>query len=209
MKKRSLPLLLIMLLTAGGLAAQEHRIGIGLGSVSGQHEQYNEAVDLRGELLELPAYTYVAGGGLMIGFRLMEFSLNGSMTSGSQQTDITFRQTLLAASIGLEIPLAGKVALAPQIVKSYFGNSRFHYSIYNTYTSYPGYPYQYVAETDTIEGTADLSGWEIPVYYLGDFFFFGVKYSSYRNATEVAWTNGSLSEVTVSSAISIVLDASF
>lgn len=209
MKKPLLLTMVILVLLPCSLAAQGHRIGVGLGSTSGVHEQGGEETTLKGELLELPLYTYAARNGLLIGFRLMEFSLSGESTSGLQRTEINYKQTLLAASVGLEIPVTQKILIAPQIIKSYFGNSRFHYSIYNTNTSYSGYSYEYVTDTDTITGTADLSGWEIPVYYVGDYFLFGLKFSAFSNSAEIEWSNNVVSDISVSGALSIVLDARF
>lgn len=210
MKKICLIMLIALTLVPCSLSAQGgHRIGVGLGSASGTHDQNGEKTDLKGENLELPLYSYVADSGLMIGFRLMEFSISGEIESGLQRTDISYKQTLLAASIGIEIPLGDSVMIAPQIIKSYFGNSRFHYSTYNTYTAYPDNYYEYVTDTGTIKGTAELSGWEIPVYYVGEYFLVGMKFSAYNDTTEVEWPAGSTSEVGITGALSFVLDARF
>lgn len=202
-------LMILLLLIHGTALADGHRIGVGLGSASGEHKRYGESVDLKGELLELPLYTYAADSGLLVGFRLMEFSVSGEIENGLRHTDIAYKQTLLAASIGLEFSLTDKIVIAPQIVKSYFGNSRFHYATYDTDTFYSGYDYEYVTETGTIKGTAELSGWELPVYYAGEFFYFGLKYSTFSNSSEIEWPNGDTSDASIGGALSIVLDARF
>jgi len=210
MKKGCYLILLILLLAPCTSAARGHRIGVGLGSASGSYEQSGEKIDLKGELLELPLYYYVANNGLMVGFRLMEFSVKGETISSLERTEFAFKQSLLGASLGVEIKIGNNVVIAPQIVKSYLGSNRFSYSTYTTYTGYlPDYPYEYVTDTDTITGSADLSGWEIPVYWVGKFFYFGVKLCAYTSKTEIKMPSGPVNELSITGAISMVLEARF
>jgi hypothetical protein len=209
MKKGCLLLLLILILAPGSIIAQGHRIGVALGSASGIHEQNGEQTTFKGEILELPLYTFVAKNGLLVGFRLMEFSINGKTKSGLQHTDMTLKQSLLGASLGLEIKIGNNVIIAPQIIKSYMGNSHFNYSTYDTYSVYPDHPYKYVIETDTVTGTADLSGWEIPVYWVGKYFYFGGKFCAYSSKTEIERPGVSVSEISITGALSLVMEARF
>ncbi len=62
--------------------AQDHRIGVSLGSASGKYETSSQEIDLSGEVLELPLYSYTARSGLVIGFRLMEFAVRATEKTG-------------------------------------------------------------------------------------------------------------------------------
>ncbi len=210
MKKGCYLILLILLLAPCTSAAQGHRVGVGLGSASGSYEQSGEKINLKGEILELPLYSYVANNGLMVGFRLMEFSVKGETASGLDRTELVFKQSVLGASLGVEIKIGNNVVIAPQIVKSYMGNSRFSYSTYTTYAGYlPDYPYEYVSDTNTITSTADLSGWEIPIYWVGKFFYIGGKFCAYTSKTEIELPGGPVNELSITGAISMVLEARF
>ncbi len=208
MKKGCLLILFILILAPCSMAAKGHRIGVGLGTASGKHELSGQTTDLKGEILELPIYTYVADSGLMVGFRLMEFSVKGEISSATERTEIAFKQTLMAVALGFEFAFTDHIIIAPQIVKSYFGNSRFNYNTYQYY-SISDTSVEYVTDTDAIDGTADVSGWEIPLYYVGEFFYFGLKLSAYNNKSEIDWPAGSVSDVTITGATSIVLEARF
>ncbi|MFH2131375.1 MAG: hypothetical protein ABIK68_13450 [bacterium] len=209
MKRGSILITLIVLLIPSLAIAEGHRIGVGLGTTSGTFERYGQAVDLKGELLELPVYTYVSANGLMVGFRLMEFTVRGKETAGLNRMDFAYKQSLLAASLGIEIKIGDNFAITPQIVKSYLGSSRFHTSTHTTYTAYTSYPYEYVTATDTISGAAELSGWEVPVYWVGEYFLVGLKLASYTNRTKIDWPTGSGSEVVLTGALSLLLETRF
>ncbi len=202
-------LLILMITIPFAVVAEGHRIGVGLGSASGTHEQSEVITKLKGELLEIPVYSYVANSGLIVGFRLMEFSVRGEETTSSTRLDLSYKQSLLAASLGYEFKIGKNWVIAPQIVKSYMGSSQFHYASYETNTSWTGYSYEYVTDTNTISGTAELSGWEVPVYWAGKYFLFGLKLCSYTNEAEIDWSSGALSEVAITGALSMVLEAQF
>ncbi len=209
MKKRCFLIIVIGLLVHSTLVAEGHRIGVSLGSVSGTHVQNGQIIDIKGELLEIPVYSYVANNGLLVGFRLMEFSVRGEALTGLNRLDLSYKQSLLAASLGFEFKIGDNWLIAPQIVKSYMGSSRFHYASYGTYIYNSTYSIEFVTATDTITGTAELSGWEVPVYWTGKYFLFGLKLCSYNNKSEIDWHNGSISEVNISSALAMVLEAQF
>ena len=209
MKKACFLLILIFILIPLAVIAEGHRIGVSLGSASGTHEQNGLSTKLKGELLEIPVYSYIANSGLMVGFRLMEFSMKGEETTALSRLDLAYKQSLLAASLGFEIKIGDNWVVAPQIVKSYMGSSRFHYANYATYTAWSSYPYEYVTDTNTISGTAELSGWEVPVYWAGQYFLFGLKLCSYSNKSDIDWPDGTLSEVAITGALAMVLEAQF
>jgi len=202
-------LFLIMMLIPLTVVAEGQRIGVSLGSASGTHEQNSVITELKGELLEIPVYSYIANNGLMVGFRLMEFSVRGEEITGNNRLDLSYKQSLLAASLGFEFKIGDNWVIAPQIIKSYMGSSRFHYANYTTNTSWSNYPYEYVTDTNNITGTAELSGWEVPVYWAGKYFFVGLKLCSYLNTSEIDWYNGTLSEVAITGALAMVLEAQF
>ncbi|MBT4267537.1 MAG: hypothetical protein HN580_01800 [Deltaproteobacteria bacterium] len=209
MKRGGFLIILIVMLIPCTTLAEGHRVGVGLGSTSGTHEQNDEIIDLKGELLEIPVYSYVANNGLLVGFRLMEFSVRGEKISGLNRLDLSYKQSLLAASLGFEFKIGDNWVITPQIVKSYLGSSRFHYANYTTDTGWTDYPYEYVSDTNTISGTAELSGWEVPVYWAGKYFLFGLKLCSYNSKSEIDWPDGSISEVTITGALAMVLEAQF
>lgn len=184
-------------------------MGVGLGSTSGVYEMDSRIVDLKGELLELPVYSYVTDDGLQVGFRLMEFSIRGEEIAGINRQELSYQQSLLAVSLGFEIKIGDSLVIAPQFIKSYMGSSRFHYADYTTYAGYDDYPNEHVVATNAISGTADLSGWEVPVYWAGEYFYFGIKLSSYKNQAEINWPDGTISEITIGGALSMVLEANF
>jgi hypothetical protein len=202
-------LILILMLIPLTAVAEGHRMGVSLGSTSGTHEQNSVITKLKGELLEIPVYSYVSNNGLMVGFRLMEISIQGEEATALNRLDLAYKQSLLAASLGFEFRIGNNWVIAPQIVKSYMGSSRFHYANYAVHTYNSDYSLEYVTDTNTISGTVELSGWEIPVYWAGKYFYFGLKLCSYTDESEIDWHNGTLSEVDITGALAMVLEAQF
>jgi len=139
----------------------------------------------------------------------MEFSVSGEESSGLNRVTLSYQQSMLAVFLGFEFKIGESLVIAPQIIKSYMGSSRLQYASYTTDTGYIDYPYEYVTDTDIIGGRAELSGWELPIYWVGQYFYVGLKFSAYNNKTEIMFSNGYVGEVSITGALSMVLEAKF
>lgn len=201
--------ILLMMLTLPGLSfAQMHRIGIGLGTTAGIYQEDNMEIDLAGELVELPIYNYISDLGFTVGLKLMEFSTRGTFENTISKKQVSYHQSLLAIMAGFEIQLGDNFAVAPKAVKSYLGNSRFQYSDYAYFTS-NNIKTEYVTGTKSISGKAELSGFEVPLYYKGEYYYIGLKFGTYANNTQIQLSSNIVSEVKIISGLQFILEAIF
>ena len=178
---------------------------MGFGNASGTYTVSTTEIDLKGEMVELPVYLYVSKVGFTAGVKLMEFAIRGSLKNGDTTTNVSYTQSLLALTVGWFFQVTDRISIAPQIVRSYTGNSRFHYSTYFD-DSYSG---EYVTGTDTIQQNAVLSGYEIPVYYTGDVFLLGVKLCGYSSGADINTTSGTTGTIDVNGGLALVMEAYF
>jgi hypothetical protein len=197
--------ILLILCLPGMLMGQGHRLGVGLGSASAVFTVSTAAMALSGELTELPVYSYAADNGLTIGLRLMEFSVRGSEITDDETLNLSYRQSLLAASLGYEFRLSPNFHLSPQFVQSYMGNGHLTYSRYRTYP-YGSQPYRYVVDTGSLTASTSLSGFELPFYWVTDHFFFGFKLCSYIGKTPFTLDDND-TEVAITGALQFLLEA--
>jgi len=203
--KKALTLLIFTLLFPAILMAQEHRIGIGIGGTSGTYTVLTTEIDLTGEMVELPVYIYASKVGFIAGAKVMEFTVTGRLKSGSFTSNVFYTQSLLALTLGWNFEVADKLSIAPQWVKSYMGNSRVHFSTYQTDPFYG----EYVVASDSFTQNAALTGYEIPIYYTGKTLLIGLKLCAYESGAEIEFATGTTAEIDINGGLAFIMEASF
>lgn len=203
--KKTLIIIVVLLFLPAFVLAQEHWFGVGIGSVSGSYLVGNTETELSGEMVELPVYTYSSKVGLTAGVKVMEFSVQGSKETNADNTNFSYTQSLLALTLGWNFQVGDKISIAPQMVGSYMGSSRFHYSSYIKSIIYG----DYVTGTDTLKQSARLSGYEIPIYYAGKVFILGIKLCAYNSGSEIELPTGVVGEIAINGGLVFVMEAGF
>lgn len=206
---RRIVTLAILLIISSSVYAQRHRIGIGLGSSSGVYRVNNQEVNLTGELLELPVYVYSSKLGFAAGFRILEFSVKGNRKTTLTELKLSYMQTVLAMTLGYEFKIGNLLVFSPQLIRSYLGHSRLSYSTYSMNTYYTSRNKKVVLETDSITGDASLSGYELPLYFVTDNYFLGLKLCAYSSKGKLIQSNGSKVEIETYGGLQFLVEAKF
>ncbi len=89
------------------------------------------------------------------------------------------------------------------------GSSRFAYRSYIIQNSGTTNEYAYSTASDIITTNAELSGFELPLYFVTKDFLFGLKLCAYSNKTTIIWSSTTTSEVKVTGGLQFVLETEF
>lgn len=208
MIKRILIITVLIILSQSAYA-QEHRIGIGLGSSSGVYRSNNQETDLTGELLELPSYVYSSKIGFAVGFKILEFSVKGKQETPLLKTKLAYSQTILAMTLGYEFKIGDSLIFSPQLIRSYMGSSKLDYSTYSVNTYYTSEGKDVVLSANSITGDADLSGYELPIYFVTKNYFWGIKLCWYKSEDKLILADNSEVEIDTYGGLQFLVETKF
>lgn len=158
-----------------------HRLGVGLGVMSGKYTEprtyYSHAreIAMDGPLMEAPAYSYTFDSGLTLAVQRTTMKLDGKEVGATPwQATLHYEAEILTFGIGYAKPASERVSFVPTFVR---GNGSAEFYFEGVGSSSPTY-----------EESVTITGVEIPIYYdINDRLFLGFKPSLYNGGSHIEY----------------------
>lgn len=184
---------------AGSVAYAQgtHRLGVGLGAITGTYTEPGLSVDMDGPLVDVPAYSYTFDSGLTLALQYKSLDIEGSLTLSGLEVTTFYKLTTFAFGVGFALPLSEQATFVPTLIAG-SGSAEFHYEI-------AGF-----GSSPTLEGDGAISGLELPFYFdVNEKLYVGLKPGLYGGGSDITYPDGTDAKVELDTGFQFLIGAVF